>query len=40
MVQQLDASTRDSLLDQYVEALGRSLGVVVHPEVLQSAEGG
>ncbi|MBV8103125.1 MAG: SurA N-terminal domain-containing protein [Hyphomicrobiales bacterium] len=40
MAQQLDASTRDSLLDQYVEALRRSLGVVVHPEVLQSAEGG
>ena len=40
MAEQLDASTRDSLLDQYVEALRRSLGVVVHPEVLQSAEGG
>ncbi len=40
MAKQLDASTRDSLLDQYVAALRRSLGVVVHPEVLQSAEGG
>jgi len=40
MAQHLDASTRDSLLEQYVAALRRSLGVVVHPEVLQSAEGG
>ena len=40
MAQQLDAAQRDSLLDQYVEALRRSLGVVVHQEVLQSAEGG
>jgi peptidyl-prolyl cis-trans isomerase D len=40
MAKQLDASTRDGLLDQYVAALRRSLGVVVHPEVLQSAEGG
>ncbi len=39
IAQQLDAATRDSLLEQYVEALRRSLGVVVHPEVLQSAEG-
>lgn len=35
----LDASTRESLLEQYVEALRRSLGVVVHQGVLQSAEG-
>jgi peptidyl-prolyl cis-trans isomerase D len=40
MANQLDASTRDSLLEQYVGALRRSLGVVVHPEILQSAEGG
>jgi peptidyl-prolyl cis-trans isomerase D len=36
----LDASTRGSLLEQYVVALRRSLGVVVHDAVLQSAEGG
>jgi peptidyl-prolyl cis-trans isomerase D len=40
MAQQLDAAQRDSLLEQYVEALRRSLGVVVHQEVLQSAQGG
>jgi peptidyl-prolyl cis-trans isomerase D len=40
MAKQLDASTRDSLLEQYVGVLRRSLGVVVHPEILQSAEGG
>src|SRR5208337_4027210 len=40
MAQQLDASTRDSLLEQYVEALRRSLGVTIHQNVLQSAEGG
>ena len=39
MASQLDSATRESLLDQYVEALRRTLGVVVHPEVLQSAEG-
>ena len=39
MASELDASTRDSLLEQYVEALRRSLGVVVHQGVLQSAEG-
>ena len=39
MASRLDASTRESLLDQYVAALRRSLGVVVHQEVLQSAEG-
>ncbi len=40
MAERLDASTRDSILDQYVEALRRSLGVVVHANVMQSAEGG
>ena len=40
MASRLDASTRESLLDQYVAALRRSLGVVVHPDALQSAEGG
>ena len=40
MAQKLDAAQRDSLLEQYVEALRRSLGVVVHQEILQSAEGG
>jgi len=39
MAGQLDSATRESLLDQYVEALRRKLGVVIHPEVLQSAEG-
>ena len=39
MASQLDSSTRESLLDQYVEALRRKLGVVVHPEALQAAEG-
>jgi gamma-glutamyl-gamma-aminobutyrate hydrolase PuuD len=39
MASQLESSTRESLLDQYVEALRRTLGVVVHPEVLQAAEG-
>src|ERR1700734_289202 len=39
MASQLDSATRESLLDQYVEALRRTLGVVVHPEALQSAEG-
>ena len=36
---QLDNSTRESLLDQYVEALRRELGVVVNQGALQSAEG-
>ena len=36
---ELDGATRESLLDQYVAALRRSLGVVVHQDVLQSAEG-
>ena len=39
MASQLDAATRGSLLDQYVEALRASLGVVIHPEALQAAEG-
>jgi peptidyl-prolyl cis-trans isomerase D len=39
MASRLDASTRESLLDQYVAALLRSLGVVVHQDALQSAEG-
>jgi peptidyl-prolyl cis-trans isomerase D len=40
MASQLDATTREGLLDQYVEALRRAFGVVVHQEALQSAEGG
>ena len=40
MASKLDAATRESLLDQYVAALRRTLGVVVHPEALQAAEGG
>ena len=40
MAEKLDGATRDSLLDQYVGALRRSLGVTVHENVLQSAEGG
>jgi peptidyl-prolyl cis-trans isomerase D len=39
MGEKLEGVTRESLLDQYVEALRRALGVVIHPEVLQSAEG-
>ena len=39
MASQLDASTRESLLDQYVEALRRTLGVVVHPDALQVGRG-
>ena len=40
MSPELEAATRDSMLDQYVAALRRSLGVTVHQNVLQSAEGG
>ena len=40
MAEQLDAATRESLLDQYIAGLRRSLGVTVHQSVLQSAEGG
>jgi peptidyl-prolyl cis-trans isomerase D len=39
MAEKLDAAARDSLLDQYVAALRRSLGVSVHENVLQRAEG-
>ena len=39
MATELGNSTRDSLLDQYVGALRRTLGVAVHQDVLQSAEG-
>jgi len=39
MASALDASTRDSLIDQYVAALRRALGVVIHQDVLKSAEG-
>ncbi len=38
--EKLDGATRDSLLDHYIAALLGSLGVTVHPNVLQSAEGG
>jgi peptidyl-prolyl cis-trans isomerase D len=40
MVQQLDGATRDAMIDQYVASLRRSLGVTIHPTVLESAEGG
>jgi len=40
MASELETSTRDSLIDQYVAALRRTLGVVVHQDVLNSAEGG
>ena len=40
MASELDIATRADLLDQYVAALRRTLGVVVHQNVLQSAEGG
>jgi peptidyl-prolyl cis-trans isomerase D len=40
MASALETSTRESLLDQYVAALRRTLGVAVHQDVLQSAEGG
>ena len=40
MAAQLDGAARESLIDQYVAALRRSLGVTVNPTVLQSAEGG
>ena len=39
MATELENSTRDSLLDQYVAALRRTLGVAIHQDVLQSAEG-
>jgi peptidyl-prolyl cis-trans isomerase D len=40
MASELETATRESLLDQYVAALRKALGVSIHPEVLQSAEGG
>ena len=40
MSSELENATRDSLLDQYVSALRRSLGVAINQDVLQSAEGG
>jgi peptidyl-prolyl cis-trans isomerase D len=40
MGSELENSTRDSLLDQYVAALRRTLGVAIHQDALQSAEGG
>jgi peptidyl-prolyl cis-trans isomerase D len=40
MAQELDGATRESVVDQYITALRRSLGVRVNPTVLQSAEGG
>ena len=40
IAERLDGSTRDDLVDEYVAALRRSLGVKVHDNVLQSAEGG
>ena len=40
MASEFETSSRESLLDQYVAALRRTLGVAVHQEALQSAEGG
>jgi peptidyl-prolyl cis-trans isomerase D len=40
MAEQLDAAQREALVEHYVAALRNSLGVVVHANVLQSAEGG
>jgi peptidyl-prolyl cis-trans isomerase D len=40
MGSELETATRESLLDQYVAALRRTLGVAIHQDVLQSAEGG
>jgi peptidyl-prolyl cis-trans isomerase D len=40
MASELETATRDSLLDQYVAALRKTLGVAIHQDVLQSAEGG
>jgi peptidyl-prolyl cis-trans isomerase D len=39
MATELDNATRESLLDQYVAALRQALGVSIHQDVLQSAEG-
>ena len=40
MAEQLGTADRDTLLEQYVEALRRSRGVKVYENVLQSAIGG
>ena len=40
MAQRLDGAARESLIDQYIASLRRSLGVRVYQSVLQSAEGG
>jgi peptidyl-prolyl cis-trans isomerase D len=40
MGSELETATRESLLDQYVAALRRTLGVAIHQDALQSAEGG
>jgi peptidyl-prolyl cis-trans isomerase D len=39
MAEGLDAATRNGVLEQYVDALRRSLGVSVHETALQAAEG-
>src|SRR5271154_290000 len=39
MASKLETATRESLLDHYVAALRKALGVSVHQDVLQSAEG-
>jgi peptidyl-prolyl cis-trans isomerase D len=39
MAEGLDASVRDAILEQYVDALRRTLGVAVHESAMQSAEG-
>ena len=40
MASELDTATHESVLDQYVAALRRTLGVSIHQDVLHSAEGG
>ena len=40
MASELDALSRESLLEQYEAAVRKSIGVNVHENVLQSAEGG
>ena len=40
MAVKLGRAQREALLDQFIAALRASLGVVVHANVLQSAEGG
>ena len=40
IAERLDASIRDDVVEDYVAAVRRSLGVQVHENVLQSAEGG